>query len=86
MQAELASLWTHEPPDSLRSQHSLAEGVSAEWLRRFDDQIRALQATAADPVSQEDAEVLEQSGDAGLRARVNDAMTALAGQDCPIAG
>jgi hypothetical protein len=86
MQAELASLWTHEPPAGLRSQHGLAEGVSAEWLRRFDERIRALQAIAADPVSQEDGAVLEQSGDAELRARVNDAMTALAGQDCPIAG
>jgi hypothetical protein len=86
MPAELASLWTHEPPPGLRSQRRQAEEVSAEWLRRFNDHIRALQATAPDPVSQADADVLEQSGDAGLRARVNDAMTALAGQDCPIAG
>jgi hypothetical protein len=86
MQAELASLWTHEPPAGLRSQQRLAEDVSAQWLRRFDEQIRALQATAPDPVSETDGDVLERSGDAGLRAGVNDAMTALAGPDCPIAG
>jgi hypothetical protein len=86
MQAELDSLWVHAPPASLRSEQDLADRVTAAWLRRFGDQIRALKATAPDPVSQEDANMLENSGDAAMRARVNDAMTALAGQNCPAAG
>lgn len=86
MQAELESLWAHPPPDGLRSQQQLADRVTADWLRRFGDQIRALRATASDPVSQADANVVEKSGDAAIRARVNDAMTVLAGQNCPAAG
>jgi hypothetical protein len=86
MQAELESLWVHTPPASLRSEQDLADRVTASWLRRFGEQIRALKATAPDPASQEDANVLENSGDAATRARVNDAMTALAGQNCPAAG
>jgi hypothetical protein len=86
MQAELDSLWAHTPPASLRSQQVLADRVAAAWLRRFGDQIRALKATAPDPVSQADANVLEKSGDAAMRARVNDAMTVLAAQNCAAAG
>ena len=86
MLAELESLWAHTPPASLRSQQGLADRVTAAWLRRFGDQIRALKATASDPVSQADANVLENSGDPAMRARVNDAMTALAGVNCPAAG
>jgi hypothetical protein len=86
MQAELESLWAHTPPAGLTSQQSLAEQFTATWLGRFSDQIRALKATASDLVSQEDANVLENSGDAAIRARVNDAMTTLAGQNCPAAG
>jgi len=86
MQAELESLWAHTPPAGLRSQQGLGDRVTTAWLRRFGDQIRALKATASDPVSQADANVLENSGDAAMRARVNDAMTALAGENCPAAG
>ena len=86
MQAELASLWTHDPPTDLGAQQDRAEKVTAEWLRRFHDQIRELDATASDPVRQADADLLEHSGDAALRARTNDAMTELAGKNCPIAG
>jgi hypothetical protein len=86
MQAELASLWARKPPESLEPQQRTAKEVSAEWLRRFGDTIRAVEASAPDPVTQADLNGLDQSGDAGLRARANDAMTALAAQDCSIAG
>jgi hypothetical protein len=85
-QAEFAALWAHSTPAGLRSREELANRVTGEWLSRVDEQIQTLKATAHNPVSQADGEVLDKSGDAALRARVNDAMTALAGLDCPVAG
>jgi len=86
MQAELASLWVHQTPANLRPRRHHAEDVSGAWLQRVTEEIKALQATAPDPVSQADADVLERPSDIQLRAQVNDAMTDLAGQDCPLAG
>jgi hypothetical protein len=86
MQAELELLWTHTPPPALQAQQAHAHKVTAGWLRRLDDEIHALEATAPDPVTQADADVLDKASDVQLRVQVNDAMTALAGQNCPAAG
>jgi hypothetical protein len=84
--AELAALWAYSTPSGLRSRQESADRVTGAWLRRVDEQIQTLKATAHNPVSQSDAQVLDKSGDVALRARVNGAMTALAGQNCPVAG
>jgi hypothetical protein len=84
--SELAALWTHAPPADLRAVQEQAKSLTADWLRRVDQQIRTLQAKAHDPVSQAEANALDTDSDATVRADVNDAMTSLAGKDCPVAG
>jgi len=86
IQAELELLWTHGPPAALQPQQANARKVTAGWLSRVDDELHTLEATAPDPVTQADADVLQRASDLRLRAQANDAMTALAGQNCPAAG
>jgi hypothetical protein len=86
IQAELATLWTHPPPASLRARRDHAQQLSDQWLGRITEDVDTLQATAPDPVSQSEGDALDRPADVQLRAQVNDAMTSLAGQGCDVAG
>lgn len=85
IQAELETLWGHDPPKQLSAEQDRAEELSRVWLEKSRKAIRALEASAPDPMTEEDADKFYQAVDVGLRARLNDAMTSLAGQDCPVA-
>lgn len=84
--AELTSLWAVEAPAALQERRESAEQATGEWLRRFEERIGVLAENAPELLAQEDVEAFSETDDAALRATTNDAMTALAGQNCPVAG
>lgn len=84
--AELDALLDREAPESLRDERDAARAASDAWLTRFASRLDALAAVPKDVVTQADANVLNQGDDAQVRVKVNDAMSALAGTNCAVAG
>ena len=86
MEAELTALWSHDAPPGLSRQQERAHVRTTTWLEQVRQRIRSLRAKSSDPVSQAAANAFEKDRDAEVRAQANDAMTALAGRNCPVAG
>ena len=84
--AELTALWQRPAPDPLRDERAAAERAATDWLARFAQRLDDLQAIPKDVLSQSDADVLSDGDDTAMRVRVNDAMSALAGRNCAVAG
>jgi hypothetical protein len=83
-QGEFDTLWRHEVPTTLADERDTARRAAGPKLAEFDAAVSVLQGWKASTISLTDLGRIGQV-DPAVSTRLNDALTALAGQTCTVA-